>query len=220
MSCGDSIRVVQPLFPVGEQGSPPLSPLLFDIIEINPRVAVQLNRLWHSKLPIYNTGFCLNSTISFGAIYKNVYFAAAIWTNPVAQALPQRTWLELRRLAICDDAPKNTASRMLSVMSKTIRRQFKHIHKLISYQDVETHSGTIYKASGWGIGAYHKGGSWDRPNAKNSWNGAPRTRPNLNGAVGPKIRWEKQIRPEPKEIKKSVKTTETQQQLFATDTKC
>ena len=193
---GDSVRVAQPLFPVEGQGSIPMSPLQFEIVQIETKLAKQLNKLWHSRLPIYDTGFCLNSLISYGAIYNNVFFAIAIWSNPVAQALPQKSWVELRRMAICDDAPKNTASRMMSIMVKLIKTYFPFVCKLISYQDVEVHQGTIYKASGWEIGAYHKGGSWNRPNAKNSWNDKPRTRPDLNKATGPKIRWEKQIRPE------------------------
>ncbi len=118
------------------------------------------------------------------------FFATAIWTNPIAANLPQHTWLELRRMAIASDAPKNTPSRMLSVMTKLIKRKFPIIERLISYQDIEVHKGTIYKAAGWIKGQEHKGGSWNRPNAKNL-SGSPRTRPDLNNAVGPKIRWEK-----------------------------
>ena len=194
---GDGVRVAQPLFPVEGQGSIPMSPLQFEIFEIDRRIAVKLNALWHSRLPVYNTGFCLNSTVSYGLIYKNIYFAIAIWTNPVAQALPQKNWLELRRMAICNEAPKNTASRMLSIMAKMIKTKLPFVCNLISYQDVESHKGTIYKASGWKIGSHHRGGTWNRPNAKNSWNGKPRTRPDLNNAIGEKIRWEKQIRSEP-----------------------
>ena len=194
---GDSVRVAQPLFPVEGQGSIPMSPLQFKIEEIDRHKAVELNSLWHSRLPIYNTGFCLNSIVSHGATYNNIYFAIAIWTNPVAAALPQKQWLELRRMAICEEAPKNTASRMLSIMAKMIKSRFPFVCKLISYQDVESHKGTIYKAAGWKIGSHHKGGTWNRPNAKNSWNRKPRTRPDLNNATGEKIRWEKRIRPEP-----------------------
>ena len=194
---GDSIRVVQPLFQVEGQGSIPMSPLQLNITEIDRHRAKELNALWHSRLPIYDTGFCLNSIVSFGAEYKNQFFAIAIWTNPVAGALPQHTWLELRRMAISNDAPKNTASRMLSIMAKTIRRKLPSVTNLISYQDVEAHKGTIYKASGWIPTQTHPGGSWNRPNATNSWNGKPRTRPDLNSATGEKIRWEQRIRPEP-----------------------
>jgi len=159
-------------------------------VEIDRYKAQALNKQWHSRLPEYNTGFCLNSLVSYGAEFENQYYAIAIWTNPVAAALPQHDWLELRRMAIATDAPKNTASRMLSVMRRLIKKKFPNVVKLISYQDCEVHQGTIYKASGWVIGNYHKGGSWNRPNAVNSSNGKPRTRPDLNNATGAKIRWE------------------------------
>jgi hypothetical protein len=107
--------------------------------------------------------------------------------------LPQHGWLELRRMALSPDVPKNTASRMLSIMSKLVIKKFPKVKKLISYQDTEVHRGTIYRAAGWEIGATHRGGSWDRPNSTNL-NGKPRTRPDHNKATGPKIRWEKNIK--------------------------
>jgi hypothetical protein len=129
----------------------------------------------------------------FAAEFAGIIYAVAIWSNPVAASLPQREWLELRRFAIAGDAPKNTASRMLAVMGRLIRESLPEVKKLISYQDEEAHAGTIYKAAGWVAGQRHAGGSWNRPNARNL-NGKPRTRPDRNGATGPKIRWEKDLR--------------------------
>jgi hypothetical protein len=157
--------------------------------------ARDLNKEWHSRLPIYDTGFCLNSIVSYGASFDDIVYAVAIWTNPVACELPQWEWLELRRMAIAPDAPQYTASRMLGVMARLIRRKFPSVTTLISYQDEEVHKGTIYKAAGWKATNRHKGGSWNRPNAINSWNGKQRIRPNLNGAIGPKTRWQKELRP-------------------------
>ena len=48
---GDSIRVVQPLFPVEGEGSSPISPLQLEIEEINIDLSRKLNNLWHSRLP-------------------------------------------------------------------------------------------------------------------------------------------------------------------------
>jgi hypothetical protein len=104
--------------------------------------------------------------------------------------------LELRRLANSPEAPKNTSSRFLSVMVKIIKKDMPNIYKLISYQDTDVHIGTIYKASGWIPVETQKKGfqSWkNRPN-----------RTDQSEAI--KIRWEKQIRKEPKiEIKKEKK---------------
>ena len=184
----EQIRIVSPLFWKDKDGELPMSAKQLEIVEISRYIARDLNTLWHSRLPIYDTGFCLNSLVSFGASYKNVFYAIAIWTNPVAPNLPQHKWIELRRMAISEDAPKYTATRMLSKMQKHIKKNFPLVTTLVSYQDVEAHKGTIYKAANWVADNIHKGGSWDRPNSKNS-NGKPRTRPDRNNAIGIKQRW-------------------------------
>jgi hypothetical protein len=70
--------------------------------------------------------------------------------------------LELRRFAISPDAPKNTASRLLKLMRKEIKLKFPLVTKLISYQSVDHHLGTIYKASGWVKGATSKSTVWHK----------------------------------------------------------
>lgn len=179
-------RCLSPLFTT--ERVIPSSPKDLDVVEISTSLARDLNGLWHSRLPIYETGFCLNSKISFGAIYSNICYAVAIWSNPVARNLPQKQWLELRRMAIAPDAPKFTASFMLGRMTKIIRRRFPEVTTLVSYQDLDYHKGTIYRAANWEPDALHDGGSWNRPESKNL-NGKPRTRPDNNNAVGPKQRW-------------------------------
>ena len=191
---GDSVRVAQPLFPVEGQGSIPMSPLQFEIKIIDIDKTIQLNKYWHSRLPIISNAKC-GDTISFGAIYKNIYFACAIWSRPIARAYNNCGYLELRRMAISQDSPKNTASRMIKIMTNIIKKQMPEIVKLISYQDTEVHTGTIYKASGWVIGGYKK-------NIGTGWNTRPRRKMQT---ASDKIRWEKQIRPEPEAIIKPLK---------------
>lgn len=185
-------RIEYPLF-YQDNKKTPTSPLQYNICKISLQRAKRLNQLWHSRLPIYETGFCEKAKICFGALYKGIFYAVAIWDNPTARMLSQDTWLELKRMAIAPDAPKYTASRMLAIMIKLIKKKFPEVEKVISYQDEEVHAGTIYKAVGWSIGSHHKGGSWSRPNSKNTYNNKPRIRPDLNKALGPKIRWEKEI---------------------------
>jgi hypothetical protein len=134
-----------PLF--GESHEKPTSPLQLTIYEISVERAVELNKQWHSRLP--KIGNPYGDQICFGAEFNGKLYACAIWTMPVARLFNGRNYLELRRMAISGDAPKNTASRMIAVMTKIIRKAKPHIVKLISYQDTEVHSGTIYKASGW-----------------------------------------------------------------------
>ena len=188
MKSGDSIRVVQPLFPVEGEGSIPISPLQLQIEIIDVPLSTQLNRLWHSRVPIISPSNIYRCThrVCFGASYKNIWYAVAIWSSPVARLLNGKNILELRRLAISPEAPKNTASRMISVMTKIIKKEIPEVWKLISYQDTEVHSGTIYKASGWVVAGkpWHQGTGWTN-----------RLRNEMQ-TTAEKIRWEKQIRPE------------------------
>ena len=114
---------MHPLFQVGEGGSIPTSPLQMRVEQMDFRHALRLNEAWHSRLPRMGTGFIANQPfLSFGACHEGRIFAVAIWSNPVARNLPQREWLELRRLAVALDAPKNTCSWMLGAMARQIRK--------------------------------------------------------------------------------------------------
>lgn len=171
---GDSIRVVHPLFQKEGDGSIPISPLQLRISKVHSRKAMILNKLWHSRLPeIRNYHNC---SLCFSAEYDNRYYAIAMWSNPSNRFLNGRNWLELRRMAISPDAPKNTASFMIKIMKNTIKKENLKIIKLISYQDEDVHIGTIYKASGWYIGTRSKFHTWEgRPGRKDQSN-APKTR--------------------------------------------
>ena len=164
MSCGESIRVMHPLFQAGEGGSTPTSPLQLRVERISFERAKELNRLWHSRLPRLGTGFIENQPfLCFAAVHDGVIFAVAIWSNPVARNLPQESWLELRRLAICSEAPRYTASWMLGVMRRLIRRLRPEVERLVSYQDLDVHAGTIYRAAGWEPTTVNADGNWTRP---------------------------------------------------------
>lgn len=160
------VRVACPLFQEGGGGSTPTSALGLRFERIALKRAIELNRTWHSRLPKVDESNIIRTVhrVCYSAECNGVFYAVAIWTNPVARLLPQTTWLELRRLAIADEAPKNTASRMIGWMTRDIRRRFPHVVRLISYQDTAVHSGTIYKAAGWTPTALNTDGEWNRPN--------------------------------------------------------
>lgn len=164
----DSIRVVHPLFQEEGDGSRPISALQLTVREIGLRRARVLNAQWHSRLP--QTSFSnmtrVKMRICFGAEYQNVWYAVAIWTNPIARNLNDNPWLELRRFAIAPECPANTASRLLRVMRTLISARMPGVERLISYQDTEVHRGVIYRAAGWKPEAVNKSGVWDRPNRK------------------------------------------------------
>lgn len=163
LSAGN-IRVMCPLFHAGEGGSSPTSALSLLIEKIDFVRARELNALWHSKLPRMGTGFVRNQPfLSFAATFGGIIYAVAIWSNPVARSLPQQEWLELRRLAISPDAPRNTASRMLRIMAILIKKEKPKIDRLISYHDTSVHDGGIYRAAGWEKGPLAKGHPWGSP---------------------------------------------------------
>ena len=163
----------------------PTSPRDLDLTTTPLARAVALNEAWHSRLPLYETGFALNAKVCFAAKYKNVIYAVAIWNHPLARNLPQQEWLELRRMAIAPDAPKYTGSWMLAGMKRWLQENARGVTRLISYHDTAAHKGTIYKAAGWvesGRRSDHAG--WSRPR---------RRRADLQLAFAEKVRWEIEI---------------------------
>lgn len=181
------VRAAYPLFQEEGGGSIPTSALCLRFDRIPLERAIELNALWHSRLPKVVASNIIRTVrhVCYGAEFNGVMFATAIWTNPVARLLPCKTWLELRRLAIADDAPKNTATRMLGWMVRDIRSAWPELEVLCSYQDTAVHDGTIYKAAGWMPTNRSADGEWNRPN---------RFRQAAQSAA-PKQRWEKRLVP-------------------------
>ena len=184
-SCAESIdRSMHPLFQAGEGGSIPTSALQLLVERIAYGRALELNRQWHSILPNFGSGFIETQPFPcFAATYDGTIYAVAIWSNPVARKLPQREWLELRRMAISDDAPRNTASRMLAIMRRKLHELRPWVTRLCSYQSKSVHNGTIYKADGWTAVSECKGDTWNRP---------LRPRPESK-QIDDRIRWERPI---------------------------
>jgi hypothetical protein len=176
------------LFDVAERSEPPSSPRLFDFPVIRAQTACQLNEQWHSRLPLVDWSNVVRNThyVCFGARYQDEFYAAAIWSSPVAQNrfTYGRQMLELRRLAISPEAPRNTATRMLGFMRSYVKENMPDIALLISYQDTEVHTGTIYKADNWIATNLTQGTSWST---------ASRDR-NVDQTLADKIRWEYKLR--------------------------
>ena len=185
-------RVAHPLFQVEGGGSQPTSALQLWVHRVAYEKARDLNAKWHSRLPrIGDPANVMQRTPCYAATFGDVIYAVAIWSHPVSRALPQTEWLELRRLAVAPDAPKNTASRMLAVMARLLRRDAPDVVRLISYQDTETHTGGIYRAAGWEPTAAVPYSPWNKPNSRNL-SGNPRRRPECQSKAT-KQRWEKAL---------------------------
>ncbi len=160
------------------------SPKDIEIVECRAQVACMLNELWHSKLPKIHWSNVVRNThyVCFSFSYMGAIIGVGIWSSPVAQNRFKdgKQMLELRRLALCDICPQNTATRVISIMLKAIRIKFPEIKRLISYQDKDVHLGTIYKASNWFIGG---------DTELLEWSTKTRKRNKLQSTAG-KIRWE------------------------------
>lgn len=183
-SRADGAAVARPLFQAGEGGSIPTSALHLQYLPIGFDTARALNALWHSVLPnmhVTSSGGGPIPAQCYVAEYDEHWYATAIWTAPVNRELGKmgNRILELRRLAIAPPAPKNTASRMLSYMTRDLRKRFPTVEVFISYQAVDHHSGTIYKAAGWSPVGYKVFGRWGDQRPR----GVPQT-------TSDKVRWE------------------------------
>ena len=176
---GDGVEVACPLYREEGDGAIPISPLQFTMLEMNSKTALALNERWHSRLPqILNWQGC----IFLGLQYANEWWGVAIIGRPVARLFNDRPYLELRRMALRPNVPKNTGSRFLRLLTVFVKKKRPDIKTLISYQDSAVHKGTIYKSAGWKSVGFRKGGklAWDSPTRKR----------NLCQADGDKIRWE------------------------------
>lgn len=182
--CGDGVMATQETFQFPDGGSIPTSPLQFSFEVIRAITACKLNAEWHSRFPLIDWSNVVRNRhyVCYAAKFDGKYFAVAIWSSPIAanRLKDGQLLLELRRMAINDKAPKNTASRMLSYMRKDIEKRFPDVLRLISYQDTESHHGTIYKASGWHLAS--------EPTSID-WNTSTRKR-NAAQSSAPKVRWE------------------------------
>jgi hypothetical protein len=140
------------------------SPKLLSLDVIKPQFASTLNSIWHSRLPAIHWSNIVRNRyyVCYGASYMGIWVACAIWSSPVNQNFDIVKTLELRRMAISELCPKNTATNLISRMIKDIDKRLPLVTKLISYQDTEVHLGTIYKASNWFIDAETKFNTWGK----------------------------------------------------------
>ena len=182
---GDELRDSTPLFRDVIGSSKPTSVNQLVLVECKATHACKLNAVWHSRFPKIDWSNVVRNTHSVCYVfeYEGVAYAVAIWSSPIAgnRLKDGNRLLELRRMAVAPDAPKNCASRMLSIMRRKIELKFKDIIRLISYQDTEVHKGTIYKASGWRCASTQ--------DVAVDWTTSKRKRAKAQSGA-PKIRWE------------------------------
>jgi len=167
------------------------TPNVFDgwtVARCHPAEAVALNAQWHSRLPHAQKGPWRATFIAKNA--NELPMAVGLWHNTSARGLP-KDWLELRRYAISPDAPKNTATWALARMQKLIASDFPEIVRLISYQDLDAHQGTIYRAANWTPAYFSRPRNRDRSTHRVGTQRQYRSDANGDApASAGKIRWE------------------------------
>lgn len=176
--------VMEPLWFDEESYEFVTSPKALTVEVVNVHKACSLNAQWHSRFPVIKWGNVVRNkrSVCFYAHDGAVIYAVAIWSSPIAANRLKNgdKMLELRRMAIADYAPKNTATFMLKKMRHWIFANFDEIETLVSYQDTEAHHGTIYKADNWTVGG---------ESALSEWSTSSRVRSSAQ-SLAKKIRWE------------------------------
>jgi len=155
--------IQEPLFYQGDFNTP-ITTKELSVNIIKPQLASKLNKQWHSRLPMIHWSNIVRNRyyVCYGISHNGIWIGCAIWSSPVNQNFDIVSTLELRRLAISELCPKNTATFAIGKMIKDIKKRLPLVSKLISYQDKEVHTGTIYKAANWYIDAETKFNTWNK----------------------------------------------------------
>ena len=148
---GGSLQVERSLFQVGKGGAVPTSPQQLELKEIRRELARECFRTWHY---LGDTGYI--STFDIGIFYGGRLWGAISLGCPNATDMKgmysrytQKGWWEIKRLALSDDLPKNSESRVIAISLRLLRK-YRKVCGVITYADDGVgHSGTIYKASGF-----------------------------------------------------------------------
>jgi len=117
---------------------------------VNKRTASIAYTKWHymgSKgfLSSYNYGVYFDD-ILVGAISYGIPNAPNI--NGIYTQETQGDYLELTRLALSDNCPKNSESRVIAITIKMLKRTIPKLKGIITYADTaQNHTGVIYRAS-------------------------------------------------------------------------
>jgi predicted metal-dependent hydrolase len=103
--------------------------------------------------------------VAFLLMNEGIAIGVSTWGRPVARLEEQINTLEHTRMALSDEAPKNSASWFLARNREWIREWLPEIKRLIAYVDLEQHKVVSYLADNWRV-IYKK-------RSDNSWNNRP-----------------------------------------------
>lgn len=148
-NCGVAMEL--DLFQQVGGGSIPTTPLQFKVIQVDKAVAATAFKCWHY---FGDKGFI--SSFTFAPIFEGEVWGAIAFGSPNAKSIKgvyrkesQHGVLEITRLAVRPEAPKNTCSRLIAISIKLLRRLYP-LKTIVTYADTaQGHEGVIYKASGF-----------------------------------------------------------------------
>jgi len=120
---------------------------------LKPRIARQFISKWHySGKPYPKSRLHLGAFLD-GRLVGVMQFGDPLDRSKVIGLVSGTKWhdmLELNRMAMIDDTPKNTESRFISVSMKLIKKHYPKIEWILSFSDgCRCGDGTIYRASGF-----------------------------------------------------------------------
>lgn len=124
------------------------------IVKVIPsKIGNEFIKKYHYSGKVASTGL-----LYFGAFLDDKLIGVAQWGRPINKYLhlkivEKTNWndfLELNRLVCLDNTPKNTESRIISIMLKLIKKNAPQVKWVISFADAtQCGDGTIYRASGF-----------------------------------------------------------------------
>jgi hypothetical protein len=146
-------------------------------------------RRWHYSGRTYS-----KSRLHLGVFLDGVLLGAMQWgpslderrTLALVPGTPRDGFLELNRMALAPDLPRNAESRALGVALRMIRRHAPHIEWVVSYADAtQCGDGAIYRAAGFALtGVRPNTTLWRAPDGAIVSDVGVRTTPRLQARYG------------------------------------
>ena len=113
----------------------------------------------------YSRKAAATAELHFGCFYKRRFIGVIQYGRPINKYLHRNLvegtlwneFLELNRLVLIDETPRNSESRVLAMTFKLIKKNAPHIKWIMTFADaVQCGDGTIYRASGFQLIAVNK----------------------------------------------------------------
>lgn len=126
---------------------------------VKKKIADEVVKKYH-----YSKSVCNNSQLSFIVKYKGfiegaIQFGPSIDSRRVSSSLGLDfgETIEINRMALSDNLPKNSESRVIGFCIRFIKKNYPKIKAIISFADAcQCGDGTIYRASGFVLNSIKK----------------------------------------------------------------